>query len=328
MFGHILSFFSTILPLIVILLVERNFVQSVPNPIKNGQIYEGSFPNGGPFPFAASLQRIPLTKQNNSTKATHFCGGTYIGLGWIVTANHCVTDFESHLIYAILGGSSLDSNDAHVFPILEKISYPSYDGTTLVGDIAMLRINISEIPPKLSNPRSSVGLPNIFPVRNDQSSVDSYEDNNYYDYDYWFSDKTLQTESERDEECQIFGYGADRYNGPTSKILRFGQVQPIDHETCSQLLGLVVAPPSDTSSSGMFCAMGIADACQGDSGSGLVCRPRPRPIFDEFHPSTLGRFILRGVISYGAACGTPASPGVYTDVRFYMPWIRDIMNKN
>ena len=33
-------------------------------------------------------------------------------------------------------------------------------------------------------------------------------------------------------------------------------------------------------------------------------------------PST--QFVLRGVISYGVGCGAPGTPGVYTDVAYYL----------
>lgn len=62
---------------------------------------------------------------------------------------------------------------------------------------------------------------------------------------------------------------------------------------------------------------------QGDSGGGLVCRRRLtlEQVLsgkEDFGPRP---YTLRGIISYGAGCGAPASPGVYTDVGFFRRWI-------
>lgn len=65
----------------------------------------------------------------------------------------------------------------------------------------------------------------------------------------------------------------------------------------------------------MLCAgylgVGSKDACSGDSGGPL------HVLLDE-QP---GQYQLAGIVSWGAGCARPDSPGVYTRVNQYLRWI-------
>jgi len=49
---------------------------------------------------------------------------------------------------------------------------------------------------------------------------------------------------------------------------------------------------------------------QGDSGSGLTVK-------------TSEGMVLAGIMSSGVGCGLPKLPGVYTNVKSYVRWIKD-----
>lgn len=76
------------------------------------------------------------------------------------------------------------------------------------------------------------------------------------------SEKNRQAEEEDfgSEECVIYGYGSATFYGAGSDELQFGPVQPLGHKECTDMLGPVVAP--SRADSGMFCAIGYADACR------------------------------------------------------------------
>lgn len=61
---------------------------------------------------------------------------------------------------------------------------------------------------------------------------------------------------------------------------------------------------------GQICAMGDGDqdTCQGDSGGPLVWHGKNGPV-------------LVGLVSFGPGCGLDDTPGIYTDVAYYLDWI-------
>lgn len=56
------------------------------------------------------------------------------------------------------------------------------------------------------------------------------------------------------------------------------------------------------------------DSCQGDSGGPLVCERAG------------GSWVVYGVTSWGYGCGMKDSPGVYTKVSSFIPWIKRLTN--
>lgn len=67
----------------------------------------------------------------------------------------------------------------------------------------------------------------------------------------------------------------------------------------------------------MLCAGNLSednrvDSCQGDSGGPLMC-PKPS-----------GHWVILGITSWGYGCGRKDSPGVYTKVSKFVPWIKKV----
>ncbi|XP_030193959.1 complement factor I isoform X2 [Gadus morhua] len=103
--------------------------------------------------------------------------------------------------------------------------------------------------------------------------------------------------------CSISGWGRTAAKRG-SNVLLYANVTLIDD--CKKFY-------KDRFKPGMMCAgdlEGRVDTCQGDSGGPLVCQ-------DE-----MGVSYLWGIVSWGAKCGEPGFPGVYTQVAHYFEWIR------
>ncbi|MCF3105251.1 serine protease [Streptomyces roseoverticillatus] len=102
-------------------------------------------------------------------------------------------------------------------------------------------------------------------------------------------------------QATVYGWGDVLGNGTYSDILRGARVRVLQDAACER------AYPGSAEGvyrrASMLCAgvpLGGRDACQGDSGGPLVAK---------------GKVV--GVVSWGAGCGQPLYPGVYTRISAY-----------
>ncbi|XP_074097088.1 trypsin-3 isoform X1 [Cotesia typhae] len=106
--------------------------------------------------------------------------------------------------------------------------------------------------------------------------------------------------------CSTMGWGDTKMiNAP--KILREVWLPLMPNEECEKYLGSELPVKQ-------MCAgkkEGGVDACQGDSGGPLICNG-----------------IQVGIVSWGYGCAERHSPGVYTRVDRYLPWIYRSMLRN
>ncbi|XP_063063578.1 transmembrane protease serine 7 [Engraulis encrasicolus] len=110
------------------------------------------------------------------------------------------------------------------------------------------------------------------------------------------------------QRCWVTGWG---YRSEEDKVLpsvlQKAEVGILSQTACKKSYGPV--------SPRMLCAgvpTGEQDACRGDSGGPLVCRSQG---------GAGGRWFLTGIVSWGAGCGRPNLPGVYTKVAKFTDWI-------
>ncbi|KAM3860677.1 transmembrane protease serine 7 [Diretmus argenteus] len=107
--------------------------------------------------------------------------------------------------------------------------------------------------------------------------------------------------------CWVTGWG---YRSEEDKVLptvlQKAEVSILSQSECKKRYGPI--------SPRMLCAgvpSGEQDACRGDSGGPLSCRALGG-----------GRWFLIGIVSWGAGCGRPNLPGVYTRVNRFTSWIQ------
>lgn len=113
--------------------------------------------------------------------------------------------------------------------------------------------------------------------------------------------------------CVVTGWGLTAERGSLADVLQVVGVRLMAREQCQAYTGY--SRIAET----MLCAGfqdGGHDACSGDSGGPLVCRMSSG--------AAKGAWVLHGVVSWGYGCARSGSPGIYTDVQAYLPWINDM----
>ena len=113
------------------------------------------------------------------------------------------------------------------------------------------------------------------------------------------------------EECLVSNISCSFSGRSYSKTLQQAPLSLLPRRYCQQHF-------HGAFTSRMLCAGSIqperrVDSCRGDSGGPLVCE-RPG-----------GGWVVYGVTSWGHACRTQQSPGVYTKVSAFSSWIRKMI---
>lgn len=237
----------------------------------SGRIVNGTIAELRQFPHQVSLRR--------SYNSRHFCGGSLIDAKHVITAAHCMF-MQDSVIQAwtvmVVGGElqlSKDTANGQKRGVDKIYVHPGFSDSTLQNDVAVLVLKVGFTLNAHVNVvplASSTAVPNTM--------------------------------------CQVVGWGypSEDVHHVTDDLM-YVDVPLLSYSKCRDLLAEISDFPP-----GMLCAgyeEGQKDACQGDSGGGMICRG-----------------VLTGVISGGNGCARPRLPGVYSDVFFFKTWVTNIMN--
>ncbi|XP_076594244.1 trypsin-like [Chaetodon auriga] len=201
----------------------------------------------------------------------HFCGGVLFNTQWVMSVAHCW--YDPYSMQVILG-----EHDTRRFEGTEQLMktdtiiwHPNYDYQTLDYDIMLIKLFH---PVTVTAAVAPIPLPTGCPVGG--------------------------------LPCSVSGWGntAAGDNGVAATRLQCLDLPIVDDAECKR------AYP-DMITRRMVCAGymdGGRDACNGDSGSPLVC---------------LGE--VYGLVSWGQGCAEPNYPGVYVKVCEFLYWIEDVL---
>ncbi|XP_070317144.1 serine protease 38 isoform X2 [Odocoileus virginianus] len=206
----------------------------------------------------------------------HICGGSIVDEYWILSAAHCFdrsTNTEAYDIYVGLVDLQVAGNHTQWFEVNRVIIHPTYElYHPIGGDVALVQLKTRIV-------FSDAVLPICIAP----------------------PDLTLSNLS-----CWATGWGSISQQGDTSNTLQEAQLPLVPLHLCRQLYGQTSIQPD------MLCAGSFRDmktACEGDSGSPLVC---------EFNHT----WVQIGVVSWGKGCTYPMFPTVFARVSFFSRWIQ------
>ncbi|XP_064471947.1 venom protease-like [Ornithodoros turicata] len=247
------------------------------------KVVGGKVADPGSWPWMAAI----YLKTDGDHKVS--CGGALVSERHVVTAAHCVTvgakarSIHPRYVSVRLGDhdlSTLDDNTAPVDVDVASIArHPSYDPRRFSGDVAVLTL---ATPVTFNEYVRPLCLP--------FGHLEGKDISGYHGF--------------------IVGWGATKFEGSGSDVLREAQVPIWEEDKCRKAYERHV-PIVKT----QLCAgdgLGKKDTCQGDSGGPFVL-PHDR------------RFYIVGVVSSGKDCATPGFPGIYTRVTSFLDWLKNAL---
>ncbi|XP_049312836.1 venom protease [Bactrocera dorsalis] len=256
---------------------KRSGAQCGVSTAYTNKVVGGTEARRGAYPWIVALG---YRDENRVNSLQYLCAGSLISNRYILTSGHCI---NSLLITARLGAHDIsDPNEtgAISIPIERKIIHEQYNSQYIINDIALVRLSA---PAPSSAYISTICLP-----QGERFAKDFVGNNPF-----------------------VAGWGAVKFQGPSSNVLRDVQVPIVTQQTC--IRSYKAAFQNLVFTDRFICAGNShVDACQGDSGGPLMM-----PMLENgaYH------YYILGLVSYGYECARPGFPGVYTRVASYIPWI-------
>jgi secreted trypsin-like serine protease len=291
------------------------------------RVVGGELADQGEWPWQVGL----MINGAPAGSAGHFCGGSMLLDGWVLTAAHCVhmsdnegiyRDINPQAISVLVGTNDLADGSGDLIQAVKILRHPDYLGTEFDNDIALIKL--ARAP---NVPFATIKVPDAeFGDYLDQPGVTTTvtgwglteggdHPEQLREVQIQMMDRNLcnqsMLESRAEEAAKGFGYA----------VKVFGLSDDAAYSAWDALVAGVKPPMSEN----MLCSgtfEGGKTACSGDSGGPLVVS------------LTDGGYIQAGIVSWGLSgaegkgCNENAPFSAYTRVSNYLPWLEATIQAN
>ncbi|EZA62510.1 hypothetical protein DMN91_005750 [Ooceraea biroi] len=228
---------------------------------------------------------VALGRRNTDETFILMCGGTLISHSWVLSAAHCT--------YGPNGGPT----DARIGSLRLTGDEP---GITVAIDNAIRHPSYK--PPALYDDIALVKLATSVTFSTLIRPACLYQQYDSVPTQAW-----------------VTGWGSTEFGGNQNDQLLKAQLTIVNNLACTIWHNTSSEAPHGITPR-MICAGDpqggwIKDSCQGDSGGPL----------QVIHPRNQCLFQVIGITSFGRGCANVNSPGIYTRVSHYLPWIENIV---
>ncbi|MEP1535753.1 MAG: serine protease [Paracoccaceae bacterium] len=296
------------------------------NEAADTRIYGGRPAQQGAWPWQVSLHTTSRVGQDQESRVlSQFCGGSLVARQWILTAAHCVQDFDKKItptndILIRTGNVNLWEGDfrkvSAVFP------HPNYDPERTDNDVALIKLS-----EPINNSSGPVGAIPVLQNGNEMRQGPAVSIGWGLMEEGRIPGVLMETEIDvvSNDTCNA-GFAEQTRRDLGGYLLSIGSANGIPQDKLEEAFSILAPNIGAALTNNMICAgvaSGERSSCNGDSGGPLMMRRSD------------GGWIQVGIVSWGkmplgaeTSCGLPSLYGVYTRVSNYFDWIGTTIRSN